>query len=165
MLMKGKGLPCYNNINRVDVFDVIANHCTDPSAATWALQSARLNTARYEHASIAFEGKIWFAGGWEGEDLVKSVEVYDPAAGECERAPNMTKERSHINLKTVADELFAVGGDTYGNFTIEKLSKVSGVWDYYHTRSRICWLSWRTRFNLELLRHNHQAVGLCQHAC
>ena len=75
-----------------DAVYCLVDHPTDPSAATWALQSATLNTPRRGHASIAFEGKIWVAGGFDSEDIISSsVEVYDPAVGEWERAPDMTK--------------------------------------------------------------------------
>ena len=41
----------------------------------------------------------------------------------------MTKGRHILNLVVVEDELYAVGGDGYGNnLSIEKLSKASGAW-------------------------------------
>ena len=43
----------------------LVDHPTDPSAATWALHSARLNNPRYCHASLSFEGSVWAAGGFD----------------------------------------------------------------------------------------------------
>ena len=75
-----------------DAMYCLVDHPTDPSAATWALQSARLNTPRDRHASIAFKKKIWVAGSDDSDDNeLSSVEVYDAATNRWERAPNMTK--------------------------------------------------------------------------
>ena len=45
------------------MYSCLVDHPTDPSAATWTLQPGKLNTPRYVHASIAFEGRMRVAGG------------------------------------------------------------------------------------------------------
>ena len=129
------------NYVKSDTMYCLVDHPTDPSAATWALQAARLNTPRCHHASIAFEGKIWVAGRWDGgESYLSSVEVYDPAVGEWERAPDMTKGRVGLTLVAVGDELYAVGVDLHYpkyNLSIEKLSKVSGAWEIITTLEEV----------------------------
>ena len=118
-----------------DAVYCLADHPTDPSAATWALQSARLNITRYGHASIAFEGKVWVAGGHDGGyRRFSSVEVYDPAVGVWKRAPDMTKERCRLTLMVVGDELYAVCRNQHiEELMIEKLSKVSAAWEVVTT--------------------------------
>ena len=98
-----------------------------PSAATWALQPGKLNTPRYSHASVAFAGKIWIAGGYDNDgNKLSSVEVYDTVTKKWDTIQSMTRRRSSFKLAVVGGEIYAVGGEGYAS--IEKLDKGLGVW-------------------------------------
>ena len=106
------------------------DHPTDPSAATWALQSAKLNTPRCSHSSIVFQRRIWVAGGEDSNNnFLSSVEVFDATVNKWESAPVMVRKRHQFKLVVVENELYAVGGELHtNNLSIEKLSKFSGAW-------------------------------------
>ena len=73
-------------------------------------------------------GSVAGGEGINGNRWLSSVEVYNAATKKCEMAPSMATGRFNLNMVVMEDELYAVGGDEYGNASIEKLSKVSGAW-------------------------------------
>ena len=113
-----------------DAMYCFVDHPTYPSAATWALQSAKLNTPRCAHASIVFQRRIWVAGGVDSNyNDLSSVEVFDAAVNKWESAPAMVRKRRCFKLVVVGNELYAVGGEPHTDkVSIEKLSKFSGAW-------------------------------------
>ena len=120
--------PTPDNWVSSDAMYCFVDHPTDPSAATWALQSAKLSIPRYQHASIVFQRRIWVAGGDDSHhNTLSSVEVFDAAVNKWESAPAMVRDRRHFKLVVVENELYAVGGE-WGSMSIEKLSKFSGAW-------------------------------------
>ena len=95
-----------------DAMYCFVDHPTDPSAATWALQSAKLNTPRSHHASIVFQRRIWVAGGFDSNSkMLSSVEVFAAAVNKWESAPAMVRKRRYFKLVVVENELYAVGGE------------------------------------------------------
>ena len=103
----------------------------DPAAATWVLQEGKLNIARHSHAQVFFDGKLWVAGGVDGNrNQLSSVEVLNPVLGLWERKPSsMAKRRAYFQLVVASAELYAVGGDTTKEgITIEKLDSASQTW-------------------------------------
>jgi len=81
------------------VFTLVGN-----GVAAWATHPSTLKTARLNHASVAFDGSLWVAGGARsdmpaflgGSGPLASVEVFDEVTGAWRHAGRMTKvKRSH----------------------------------------------------------------------
>ena len=74
----------------------------------------QLPKAKYGHASIYFEDKVWIIGGQhEGEDIHSScVEIMDPISFEIMRGPDTQVPRIWCRLFVINKRLYAVGGDS-----------------------------------------------------
>jgi len=91
---------------------------------------------RCKHAAVAFNGKIWVAGGslQGGIDFTASVQIYDPQRKLWENGPSMNAKRDYANLLVVNNALYVVGGDVGDDGeqktrTIEVYNNDSGKWD------------------------------------
>ncbi len=85
---------------------------------------------------MAFNGKIWIAGGslQGGIEFTASVQIYDPQQKCWEIGPSMNVKRDYANLLVVNNALYVVGGDV-GNDgeqklrTIEVYNEESSKWE------------------------------------
>jgi hypothetical protein len=76
------------------VYTLVSN-----GVAAWATHPSTLKTARLNHASVAFDGSLWVAGGARsdmvaflgGSGPLASVEVFDEVTGAWRYAGRMTK--------------------------------------------------------------------------
>lgn len=53
---------------------------------------------------------MWSAGGFTGNERIKSGEKYDPVNNRWERIPNMYNARSNFAIEIIDDMIFAIGG-------------------------------------------------------
>jgi len=98
--------------------------------SVWCLLDQKLNTPRGQAAACALEGKIYLCGGFGSGAFLKSVECFDPSSGAWRFVASMTKPRAWLSLSVFNGELYAIGGDGYGqNTTIEKRNKRSLRWE------------------------------------
>jgi len=70
-----------------------------------------LHTARKQLATAEANGKVYVAGGWDGEKYLRSVEVYDTSKSAWLKAPSMAFARGSFGLGGLDNgDLLAVGG-------------------------------------------------------
>jgi hypothetical protein len=98
---------------------------------TWTQLDCRMRMGRSSHACVAFQNKLWVAGGISDEGDSEgnpTVEVLDPAVGYWVQGPELTMRRFRLRLFVVCDELYAVGGDRdeRGRLIIQSIEKLSG---------------------------------------
>ena len=111
-----------------DIMYTLDEHASQADQGKWRAHEARLNTARYNAAAIAFEGKIFVCGGYnDATGNLRSVESFNPAIGAWQVEGDMIKLRHNFSLFVFDDELYAVGGGI-GNTTIEKRNKATKRW-------------------------------------
>ena len=115
---------------------------------TWIEQERKLNTARDCAAAATYQGKMWLAGGLDGNRRpLSSVEVFGPhdplhpLVRSWQEVGNLTKARQgSIALFVIKDDLFAAGVDPEAGSTpagrvtpndvmwIEKRDGQTGAW-------------------------------------
>ena len=79
----------------------------DPAQGTW-VEKAPMPTARSGGVAVAYDGKIYVAGGRvpRGNDFA----VYDPAANQWEVLPPLPSQRNHIAGAAINGRIHIVGG-------------------------------------------------------
>ena len=95
----------------------------------WELLKCRLRMGRSSHACVAFEGKLWVAGGISDEGDSEgnpTVEILDPLLGYWVPGPSLNMRRFRLRLFVVCDALYAVGGDRdeRGRLIIQSIEKL-----------------------------------------
>ena len=102
----------------------------------WTQLDCRLRMGRSSHACVAFQGKLWVAGGISDDEDSEgnpTVEVLDPVMGFWVPGPMLSIRRFRCRLFVVCDELYVVGGDRdeRGRLirqSIEKLDASGTAW-------------------------------------
>ena len=136
---------CSDAVFVMDVVDVAGEAGEGEDGATeglpgghvvWTQLDSRLRMGRSSHACVAFQGKLWVAGGItddEDSEGNPTVEVLDPALGFWVPGPTLSVRRFRCRLFVVCDELYVVGGDRdeRGRLikqSIEKLDASGTAW-------------------------------------
>lgn len=125
----------YDNSNNIS--DCVYEYVNDTKEGEWVeCPELTLLQPRCKHAAVAFNGKIWIAGGslQGGIEFTASVHIYDPQRKCWEIGPSMNVKRDYANLLVVNNALYVVGGDV-GNDgtqkvrTIEAYNEESREWE------------------------------------
>jgi len=98
---------------------------------TWIEQEARPITARNYAAVATYKGKVWLAGGVDGDGLpLSSVEVYDPLVGSWQAAGDLTKKKhGKLALFAIKDDLYvAIYQISPYSMRVEKRDEQTGTW-------------------------------------
>jgi len=91
---------------------------------------AHLNQARRWHAAAIFNNKLYVCGGGGLNNcLHRSVEVFDSESGLWIIDSQMIKPRWNFNLLVYKNELYAVGGQNFDKFSIEKRNNETKLWE------------------------------------
>ncbi len=110
----------------------------DPATGTWSY-TGNLNAARGQHsATLLPDGKILVAGGTRkislaggvsnGEDVLNSAELYDPATATWSSAGNLNTARvGHTATLLPNGKVLVAGGDSNGN-SAELYDPGTGIW-------------------------------------
>jgi hypothetical protein len=109
-----------------------------PEEGKWETLPA-MATPRAGHAAGVIGDRLYVAGGstesgfldFEHPPLT-SVEVYDFQTGEWSRGPDMPTGRHHFNAAVLDGQLYAIGGRTPGDFsldTAERFNPERGEWE------------------------------------
>ena len=100
-----------------------------------------MNETRWGASAVECNEMIVVAGGWSRSDqLLKSVEIFDPFSNQWTFIKPMTKGRyRRLRLHTIEDNLYAVGGDQE-NRTIEKYDSLKDRWNIVHVFEPEIWI-------------------------
>ena len=107
-------------------------YCLITFLATWQVL-APMNSNRAHACAVWHEKNLYIFGGYDGENVVKSVEVYDPDTDQWQLlSEGMTTARMKFALSLCGDEAFVIGGMTgpRGPMTrdVEKFNFVASSW-------------------------------------
>ncbi|XP_077289476.1 kelch-like protein 25 isoform X2 [Arctopsyche grandis] len=119
--------------NKVQMYSVETN--------SWTYR-AQMIQGRYNHSSVAFQGKLYVAGGFDRQtsSRLDSVEHYDPNANVWTAFTKLTQAASGISLGCFQNKLFSMGGFDGKNY-------LSDVWEYDETNK-----SWKASTSLSRKR-------------
>jgi hypothetical protein len=96
----------------------------DPISGQWAAK-ASLQTGRSRHSGVAWNGKIYLAGGWESATgNLATVTVYDPDLDVWSDLPSMNMIRKWPSLFVVGDRLYVACGAGSQNGDSLRLSSI-----------------------------------------
>ena len=87
-------------------------------------------TKRCRHGVASLNGKLYVAGGYDGNVFLKSVECFDPMANEWTRVADMQFKRSRVALSADCGKLYAIGGyDGTANLkSVEVYDPEKNIW-------------------------------------
>ena len=89
-----------------------------------------LNQARRWHATAICNGKLYVCGGGGlNNTLLRSVEVFDYESGLWQNDGRMIKPRWNFNLLVYKNEIYAIGGQNFDKFSIEKRNNETKLWE------------------------------------
>jgi N-acetylneuraminic acid mutarotase len=103
----------------------------DPAGNTWAYgESGKLLAPRTGATGTMIDGLLYVVGGAAiGSDtLVRTAEVYDPAAESFRRIPSMPTPREELASGVLNGKLYAVGGYRDGDFAGTEVYTPGDVW-------------------------------------
>jgi N-acetylneuraminic acid mutarotase len=82
----------------------------DPERDSWKLMPES-DAPRAAHALVAIKGKLYAAGGADGDTgELTSLEIYDVAKRRWKRGPDMDVGRNHITAALLKGRLYVIGG-------------------------------------------------------
>lgn len=84
---------------------------------------------RSGHVCVAYAGKIWVVGGYDGSyNPLKSMEVFDPATWKWSFGASLHKARAGGGGMLVNDQLHVLGGKPDAKASTEMYDFVSQTW-------------------------------------
>ena len=120
---------------------------------------------RKGHSMIAFNDKLWVAGGKHEDEYLNDLEVFDFEIGLWKTQINkMNRKRINFKLEMINHTLYAIGGDIdYDDFliTIEKYDHLKDTWNIITNKNIISFYSFVVMENKIFLftnninEHNH----------
>ncbi len=81
----------------------------DPRQNVW-LAGAPLPVSLSAYAIVAFEGRIYLFGGWDGEHFIDRVFIYDPSRDDWQDAKPMPTPRGYSGAAVLGDRIYVIGG-------------------------------------------------------
>ena len=97
----------------------------DPSADDHEWEEvAPINQARYNAFGAAMNGKVYIAGGCQGQETLKTCEVYNPLTNEWQLMPSLRVSRMSASMVCHEGRLYVLGG---GIPSSGRLSRVLSV--------------------------------------
>ena len=75
----------------------------------WSILPSMLRV-RSDAACVAFDGKIYVIGGFDGEQIHSSVEIFNPRTEEWSFGPQLNHARSGVKACVYHDKIFVIGG-------------------------------------------------------
>ena len=126
-----------------EVQKIIPAHGTENGKVEFK-EVAPMNKARHDAFGAAMNGKIYVAGGKQGdvtlligERVLASCEVYDPSTDEWQVMPSLNVPRYSASMVCFKGALYVVGGlksSNYGALSVEMFDSVADKW---HKKSNI----------------------------
>jgi DNA-binding CsgD family transcriptional regulator/N-acetylneuraminic acid mutarotase len=81
----------------------------DTATGEWAA-GASLPAPLAAHAAVAWNGKVFAFGGWNGTSYTGDALAYDPAADRWERLPSLPTPRGFAGAAVLSDAILVIGG-------------------------------------------------------
>lgn len=81
----------------------------DPAQNTWST-GASLPAPRSGYGLVAFEGKLYLIGGWDGSTVTDTTFVYDPDRDTWSTAAPMATARAYMGTAVADGQVFVLGG-------------------------------------------------------
>ena len=83
----------------------------DPSADDHEWEEiAPINQARYNAFGAAMNGKVYIAGGCQGQETLNTCEVYNPLTNEWQLMPSLRTPRMSASMVCHDGQLYVLGG-------------------------------------------------------
>ncbi len=82
----------------------------DPTTDSWST-AASMPAPRSGYGLVAFEGKLYLFGGWDGEAPTATVFVYNPDQDAWSEAPPMTFARAYGGAAAADERIYVMGGE------------------------------------------------------
>ncbi|CAF0903896.1 unnamed protein product [Adineta ricciae] len=114
-------------------------------AQTWITTGSMSFERKFHTATLLQNGKVLVIGGFDGNNFLKSVELYDPSTGNWTKAGDMNFARSSHTATMLSNGMVLVTGGTYHNIT-ELYNPSTG--------------NWTVRGNMNFPRYDHTATML-----
>ena len=85
---------------------------------------------RGSHMSAAVGDSLYVTGGWDSENYLDHLEVYDTRAGRWRCAPPMTTARAYGSTAVLDDQIYVMGGldGSVGLLTTHAVSVSSSIY-------------------------------------
>ncbi|HKZ19252.1 MAG TPA: hypothetical protein VJQ57_04010 [Acidimicrobiia bacterium] len=84
----------------------------DLGADSWE-SLADMAQPREHLAAVTFDEKLWVLGGRWGEEMLNTVEVFDPVTGAWSSGPAMAEARSGFGATVVGERIVVAGGEVF----------------------------------------------------
>ena len=81
----------------------------DTATGEWS-SGASLPTPLAAHAAVAWSGKVFAFGGWNGTSYTGDALAYDPAADRWERLPSLPTPRGFAGAAVLGGQILVIGG-------------------------------------------------------
>lgn len=81
----------------------------DPREQRWG-QAKRLPAPRSRYALVAWEGRLYLIGGWDGVELHRDVFVYDPLTDTWSDGPALAAPLQGAGAAVVSGRIYVIGG-------------------------------------------------------
>lgn len=108
--------------------------------------SSMLLKSRMGHSMIAFNNKLWVAGGKHEDEYLNDIEIFDFKLGIWKiQISKMNRKRINFKLEVIENELYAIGGDIDYNdllITIEKYDNIKNKWIIITSKSIVIYHSY-----------------------
>ncbi|MCC7129104.1 MAG: hypothetical protein B6D39_06735 [Anaerolineae bacterium UTCFX2] len=85
----------------LEIYDILSN--------SW-IQGAQLPLAISDYGLAAIGGEVFLLGGWDGNEVVKSVYAYDPASDRWQPRAPMSVARSQFGVVPINGKIYVFGG-------------------------------------------------------
>jgi hypothetical protein len=104
------------------------------SSGNW-IQKANMNLPRAGHRSLAYKNRIWIIGGGSINDILNSVEIYNPDTNSWTNGPSLVTSRSGFSCWIWDNKIFVAGGFNENGIiqSIEYFDSEKGYWQNYDT--------------------------------
>ena len=81
-------------------------------------------------AAVCIGGKVYVAGGWDGNSYLKSAEMYDTSEGQWRALPDMSVARDGCAAVCIEGNVYVVGGYDGGtkHASVECYDPIANEW-------------------------------------
>ena len=106
------------------------NEVLDTVAGTWTSLASMPTAMMGVYATVAFGGKVYVFGGYDGTNVSGAVQIYDPATDTWVAGTPMPTPRSNAVAGVCCGRIFVIGGYNGSNLTVNEVyDPATDTWD------------------------------------